>query len=197
MSKCENCINYVNGDCSEHGLETVCGIAYKDAGYCKYQLSSTSNQPFDTDFKAGDLVRLKDGDGRSHIIASINWEQGLRGDWYATVEFDDSSAVGMIWDNGKSSDMEHIIKDDMFRVPSFNQDALIELSNKEFDKIRGCEMSNYGSDYANGIYDGVQIGFHKAKDHILREIYNELLTLRGKDIKGDELLRKFEWKYIK
>ena len=194
MSKCKNCINYVNGDCTEYGLETVCGIAYKEAGYCKFQ---TKNPPFDTDFRVGDLVRLKDGDGRSHIIAGINWEQGLRGDWYATIEFDDTSAVGMIWDNGKSSDMEHIIKDDMFRVSSFNQDALIELSNKEFDKIRGCKMSNYGSDYANGIYDGVQIGFHKAKDHILREIYNELLTLRGKDIKGNELIRKFEWKYIK
>ncbi len=192
MSKCENCINYVNGDCSEHGLETVCSIAYKDIRYCK-----STNPPFDIDFNVGDLVRLKDGDGRSHIIASINWEQGFRGNWHAMVEFDDASAVGMIWDNGKSTDMEHIIKDDMFRVPSFNQDALIELSNNEFDKIRGCSMSNYGSEYANGIYDGVQIGFHKAKDHILREIYNELLALRGKDIKGDELLRKFEWKYIK
>jgi hypothetical protein len=133
MSKCENCINYVNGDCSEHGLETVCGIAYKDAGYCEFQ---TSNPPFDTDFKVGDLVRLKDGDGRSHIIAGINWEQGLRGDRYATVEFNDTSAVGMTWDNGKSSDMAHIIKDDMFRVPSFNQNALIELSNKEFDPFK-------------------------------------------------------------
>ena len=148
---------------------------------------------FDTEFRVGNRVRLKDGDGRSHIIKSIDWEQGIRGDWYATVEFEDKAARGIIWDNGKKSDME-LMMCPIFEVKTFSIDNLIELSNKEYNK---CKEKGCSDQYSNGVYDGIQLGFDKAKDYILRELYNELLNLRGKDIEGDELLRKFEWKYIK
>lgn len=52
-------------------------------------------------FKAGDKVRLKDGDGRTHIIKEIPWEYNLRGDrQFAIVIFEDNAAKGFISDDG-------------------------------------------------------------------------------------------------
>lgn len=59
---------------------------------------------YKTDFKPGDVVRLEDGDGRHHIIKEINWEPSTKS-WFATVIFEDNSAKGFIWDDGKYSDM--------------------------------------------------------------------------------------------
>ena len=157
------------------------------------KIMSNCDNKHNTEFRVGNRVRLKDGDGRSHIIKSIDWEQGIRGDWFATVEFEDKAARGIIWDNGKKSDME-LMMSPIFEVKTFSMDNLIELSNKEYNK---CKEKGCSDQYSNGVYDGIQLGFDKAKDYILRELYNELLNLRDKDIKGDELIRKFEWKYIK
>ena len=52
-------------------------------------------------FKVGDKVRLKDGDGRTHIIKKIPWEYNLRGDrQFAIVIFEDNAAKGFISDDG-------------------------------------------------------------------------------------------------
>ena len=52
-------------------------------------------------FHIGDKVRLKDGDGRTHIIKEISWEYSLRGDGqFAIVIFEDYSAKGFITDDG-------------------------------------------------------------------------------------------------
>ena len=52
-------------------------------------------------FKVGDKVRLKDGDGRTHIIKKIPWEYSLRGDrQFAIVIFEDNAAKGFISNDG-------------------------------------------------------------------------------------------------
>lgn len=52
-------------------------------------------------FKVGDKVRLKDGNGRTHIIKEIPWEYSLREDrQFAIVIFEDNAAKGFISDDG-------------------------------------------------------------------------------------------------
>lgn len=52
-------------------------------------------------FQPGDKVRLKGGDGRTHIIKDIPWEYDLRGDrQFAVVTFEDNTAKGFISDDG-------------------------------------------------------------------------------------------------
>ena len=55
-------------------------------------------------FKVGDKVRLKDGDGRTHIIKEISWDYNIR--WncrFAVVIFEDNAAKGFISDDGFTS----------------------------------------------------------------------------------------------
>lgn len=52
-------------------------------------------------FRIGDKVRLKDGDGRTHIIKEIPWKNKLRGEGQlAVVIFEDNTAKGFISDDG-------------------------------------------------------------------------------------------------
>lgn len=52
-------------------------------------------------FHIGDKVRLKDGDGRTHIIKEIHWVYNLKGDGqFAIVIFEDNTAKGFIRDDG-------------------------------------------------------------------------------------------------
>lgn len=52
-------------------------------------------------FHIGDKVRLKDGDGRTHIIKEIPWEDNLdRDGQLAIVIFEDNAAKGFISDDG-------------------------------------------------------------------------------------------------
>lgn len=48
-------------------------------------------------FKVGDTVRLKDGDGRKHIIKSFEEVEGLHGPNFYYVEFEDNSARSGIY----------------------------------------------------------------------------------------------------
>jgi len=48
-------------------------------------------------FKVGDVVRLKDGDGRKHIIKSFEKVEGLHGPNFYHVEFEDNSARDSIY----------------------------------------------------------------------------------------------------
>lgn len=48
-------------------------------------------------FKVGDAVRLKDGDGRKHIIKSFEEVEGLHGPNFYHVEFEDDSARSGIY----------------------------------------------------------------------------------------------------
>ena len=47
------------------------------------------------DFNIGDKVKLKDGDGRIHIIESFE-EETFRNSIYIRVNFTDKSAIGCI-----------------------------------------------------------------------------------------------------
>ena len=52
-------------------------------------------------FQVGDKVRLKDGDGRTHIIKEIPWEYNFNGKGQlAIVIFEDNTAKGFISDDG-------------------------------------------------------------------------------------------------
>ena len=62
-------------------------------------------------FKVGDAVRLKDGDGRKHIIKSFEEVEGLHGPNFYHVEFEDNSArtgiyPGEEYPNGYYTQME-------------------------------------------------------------------------------------------
>lgn len=62
-------------------------------------------------FKVGDAVRLKDGDGRKHIIKSFEEVGGIHGPNFYHVEFEDNSArdgiyPGEEYPNGYSTQME-------------------------------------------------------------------------------------------
>jgi len=49
-------------------------------------------------FKVGDRVRLKDGDGREHVIKEFELVHGLRSDFYF-VHFHDNAATGFLAEN--------------------------------------------------------------------------------------------------
>ena len=62
-------------------------------------------------FKVGDAVRLKDGDGRKHIIKSFEEVEGIHGPNFYHVEFEDNSArdgiyLGEEYPNGYHTQME-------------------------------------------------------------------------------------------
>lgn len=62
-------------------------------------------------FKVGDAVRLKDGDGRKHIIKSFKEVEGIHGPNFYQVEFEDNSArdgiyPGEEYPNGYYTQME-------------------------------------------------------------------------------------------
>lgn len=64
-------------------------------------------------FKVGDAVRLKNGDGRKHIIKSIEEVEGIHGPNFYHVEFEDNSArdgiyPGEEYPNGYYTQMEKI-----------------------------------------------------------------------------------------
>ena len=50
-------------------------------------------------FEIGDKVRLRDGDGRVHVISEIPVTRTACG-WFAIVRFEDNSAVGMVDSSG-------------------------------------------------------------------------------------------------
>jgi len=52
-------------------------------------------------FKVGDAVRLKDGDGRKHIIKSFEEVEGIHGPNFYHVEFEDNSAIDGIYPSEK------------------------------------------------------------------------------------------------
>ena len=55
-------------------------------------------------FKIGDTVKLKNDDGRLHIIKDIQWYSGIVSD-YAKVIFEDNNATGFISLEADWSDM--------------------------------------------------------------------------------------------
>ena len=52
-------------------------------------------------FKVGDAVRLKDGDGRKHIIKSFEAVKGIHGPDFYQVKFEDNSARDGIYPDEK------------------------------------------------------------------------------------------------
>lgn len=67
-------------------------------------------------FKVGDAVRLKDGDGRKHIIKSFEEIEGIHGPNFYQVEFEDNSArdgiyPGEEYPNGYYTQMEKFKKE--------------------------------------------------------------------------------------
>ena len=62
------------------------------------------------EFKPGDVVRLKDGDGRKHTIKDFSW-QSSRYTYFAIVIFEDNASTGFIDYNCETGNWnESIIK---------------------------------------------------------------------------------------
>lgn len=96
-------------------------------------------------FKVGDAVRLKDGDGRKHIIKSFKEVEGIHGPNFYQVEFEDNSArdgiyPGKEYPNGYYTQMEKLEKEQ--KPITINQDE------KEFlaDEITAF-LCNYDKEF--------------------------------------------------
>lgn len=102
-------------------------------------------------FKVGDAVRLKDGDGRKHIIKSFEEVEGVHGPNFYRVEFEDDSArdgiyPGEEYPNGYYTQMEKIEEEqkpaennviipqfnvgDYIKSKTYNEEHLIKDINK-------------------------------------------------------------------
>ena len=82
-------------------------------------------------FKVGDAVRLKDGDGRKHIIKSFEEVEGVHGPNFYHVEFEDNSArdgiyPGEEYPNGYYTQMEKFEEE---QKPAWSEEDLIHLTN--------------------------------------------------------------------
>ena len=84
-------------------------------------------------FKIGDTVKLKNDDGRLHIIKNIQWYSGIVSD-YAKVIFEDNNATGFISLEANWSD-----------VLLMERKELLELENTEYE---------YGHDVSHKEYYG-------------------------------------------
>ena len=96
-------------------------------------------------FKVGDAVRLKDGDGRKHIIKSFKEVEGIHGPNFYQVEFEDNSArdgiyPGKEYPNGYYTQMEKLEEEQ--KPITINQDE------KEFlaDEITAF-LCNYDKEF--------------------------------------------------
>ena len=106
---------------SENGRETW-AVRKSDADMCAAFLSYLEKLKEQKPilevfgFKVGDAVKLKDGDGRKHIIKSFEEVEGLHGPNFYHVEFEDNSArdgiyPGEEYPNGYYTQMEKIEKE--------------------------------------------------------------------------------------
>ena len=102
-------------------------------------------------FKVGDAVRLKDGDGRKHIIKSFEEVEGVHGPNFYHVEFEDNSArdgiyPGEEYPNGYYTQMEKFeeeqkpadycsVRDEFDLDGNLNQKSSEQDSEEVFDKI--------------------------------------------------------------
>lgn len=82
-------------------------------------------------FKVGDAVRLKDGDGRKHIIKSFEEVEGVHGPNFYHVEFEDNSArdgiyPGEEYPNGYYTQMEKFEEE---QKHAWSEEDLIHLAN--------------------------------------------------------------------
>ena len=92
-------------------------------------------------FKVGDAVRLKDGDGRKHIIKSFEEVEGVHGPNFYHVEFEDNSASdgiypGEEYPNGYYTQMEKIEEE---QKPVWGEEDMTKLR----DVVRMIEDSGH------------------------------------------------------
>ena len=106
-------------------------------------------------FKVGDKVRLKDGDGRKHIIKSFEKIEGVHGPDFYHVEFEDNSArdgiyPGEEYPNGYYTQMEKFEEDQKPTEKLSKEEYVkkfkalcdvyeIKLPNREYDIYGLCE----------------------------------------------------------
>lgn len=129
-------------------------------------------------FKVGDAVRLKDGDGRKHIIKSFEEVEGVHGPNFYHVEFEDNSASdgiypGEEYPNGYYTQMEKIEEE---QKPVWSEEDMTKLR----DVVRMIEDSGHVKS--------------------IREHYKEFLTslperfnLRSEPLKELSLEKAIKW----
>jgi hypothetical protein len=114
-------------------------------------------------FKVGDAVRLKDGDGRKHIIKSFEEVEGVHGPNFYHVEFEDNSArdgiyPGEEYPNGYYTQMEK------FEEEQKPVDVKDPFSNANF--VRG-----YESGYADAKREQKPAEWSEEDKEWLSEVY--------------------------
>ena len=91
-------------------------------------------------FKVGDAVRLKDGDGRKHIIKSFEEVEGIHGPNFYHVEFEDNSARDSIYPgeeypNGYYTQMEKFEEEQQPNIELIQRSWYMEgYHDREFGK---------------------------------------------------------------
>ena len=132
-------------------------------------------------FKVGDAVRLKDGDGRKHIIKSFEEVEGLHGPNFYLVEFEDNSArdgiyPGEEYPNGYYTHME---KFEEGQKPEEKPINWTELTWKDINELEGI-INNVHYEFRNGIG---------------QESFGKEVLEKFREYKGDEYLDEAEQKY--
>ncbi len=133
-------------------------------------------------FKVGDAVRLKDGDGRKHIIKSFEEVEGLHGPNFYHVEFEDNSArdgiyPGEEYPNGYFTCMEKI-DEQKEQKPEEKPINWTELTWEDINELE---------DIINKVH-------YEFRNGIGQESFGKEVLEQFREYKGDEYLDEIEQK---
>ena len=157
---------YMETELRAHGLTVEKTIAYLE----KQKEQKPILEVFG--FKVGDAVRLKDGDGRKHIIKSFEEIKGVHGPNFYHVEFEDDSArdgiyPGEEYPNGYYTQMEKFEEEqkstELPKGENYGIDGLyaaIDILQKTLGEVDGYQTDD-------GILE------HKCAISAVKELYEQ------------------------
>lgn len=145
-------------------------------------------------FKVGDAVRLKDGDGRKHIIKSFEEVKWLHGPNFYRVAFEDNSArdgiyPGEEYPNGYYTQMEKFEEEQKPLQTSEEKEYIRTLKSLISDFIRDKQPEDVA--FYQKIYDWLEGRHVERKDY--RKLYEDIAKSEwfkksyvGKSLGGDD-----------
>ena len=146
-------------------------------------------------FKVGDAVRLKDGDGRKHIIKSFEEVEGVHGPNFYHVEFEDNSArdgiyPGEEYPNGYYTQMEKFKEE---QKPSIFPPGLGEVHWNPIPSGKDIHKWNLPEDFEEAVYKVANfISPFDSQDELRRVSHRfaeQLMSLAKKELMG----KPVEW----
>lgn len=128
-------------------------------------------------FKVGDAVRLKDGDGRKHIIKAFEEIEGVHGPNFYHVEFEDNSArdgiyPGEEYPNGYYTQMEKLEEEQK----PINESNMHEPTLDEARKWNEAYEKGYSLGYENGRNEQKPVEWSKEDDLKLGALITDIET---------------------